>query len=111
MKNPYHIIKSQYVTEKSKVLEDLKNRSSNPSLSKCNSVKYVFEVDSKANKCEIRDALLQIFKDQKITVRSVNTINVKKKKKRTVRGRAGEKAGFKKAIVTLGPNDNLEDVM
>ena len=110
MKNPYHIIKSQYVTEKSRMLEDLKNRESNPSLGKNKNPKYVFEVDTKANKHEIKDALLQIFKDQKLTIKSVNTINVKKKK-RTVRGRAGEKAGFKKAIVTLGANDNIEDLI
>lgn len=110
MKNPYHIIKSQYVTEKSKVLEDLKNRENNPSLAKCKSPKYVFLVDVKANKHEIKDAMREIFKDQNITVKSVNTINVKKKK-RTVRGRAGEKAGFKKAIVTLSPNDNIEDLI
>ncbi len=110
MKNPYHIIKCQYVTEKSKMLEDLKNRESNPSLGKCKNPKYVFEVAQKANKHEIKDALLQIFKDQKLTIKSVNTINVKKKK-RTVRGRAGETAGFKKAIVTLGLNDNIEDLI
>lgn len=110
MRNPYHIIKCQYVTEKSKVLEDLKNRDSNPSLAKCKSPKYVFLVDQKANKHEIKDAMEEIFKDQKIRVTSVNTINVMKKKRR-VRGMAGEKAGFKKAIITLSLNDNIEDLI
>jgi large subunit ribosomal protein L23 len=39
---------------------------------------------------------------------SVNTINVKAKPRR-VRGRAGFKAAFKKAVVTLEKGDNLDN--
>lgn len=108
-KNPYHVIKSQYVTEKARVLQELKTRDSNPSLAKCQNPKYVFVVDLHANKHEIRGAIETIYKDLNVKVVSVNTIRVKPKARR-VRGRLGMTPGFKKAIVTLEPKDNLEDL-
>ncbi|MFY7843119.1 MAG: 50S ribosomal protein L23 [Rhabdochlamydiaceae bacterium] len=107
MKNPYDIIKSRYVTEKSKVLENLQSNTSNPSVRKFDSPKAVFLVDKNANKQEISKALEEIFSENKIKVTSVNTINVKPKQRR-VRGRVGYKSAFKKAIVTLQPGDSLE---
>lgn len=107
-RNPYEIIKHQYMTEKSIVLQSLKNAESNASLKRCKSPKYVFIVDRTANKHEIALALEEIYRDQGIQVVSVNTINVKPKARR-VRGRAGFKRSFKKAIVTLRPNDSLDN--
>jgi large subunit ribosomal protein L23 len=110
MKNstPYDIIQSRYVTEKAKVLEGLRSKNSNPSLRKCESPKYVFLVDKRANKQEIAKAVEEIYAERKIKVVAVNTIQVKPKE-RTVRGRRGMTAGFKKAIVTLAVGNTIED--
>jgi large subunit ribosomal protein L23 len=107
-KNAYDIIKSRYVTEKAQVLQELQFNSSNPSVKKCNTPKYVFVVDKKAKKQEIAQAIEEIYAEKKIHVVSVNTITVKPKERR-VRGRVGFKSGFKKAIVTLEPGDNIEE--
>jgi large subunit ribosomal protein L23 len=107
-KHPYEIIKSRYVTEKSRVLEGLQNNSSNPSVKKCTTPKYVFLVDKDASKQEIAQAVEQIYSDKNIKVTHVNTIHVKPKK-RTVRGRRGEKSGFKKAIVSLKAGCVIEE--
>lgn len=106
--NPYEIIKHQHVTEKSMVLENLKNADSNQSVRNCKSPKYVFIVDRKANKQEIAAAVEEIYSDRNIKVVAVNTINVKPKARR-VRGRLGVKSAFKKAIVTLDEGDQLSD--
>jgi len=108
-KSLYQIIKHQHVTEKSMMLQRLKTADSNPSLKRCESPKYVFIVDRNANKQEIAQAIEQIYKNEGIKVVAVNTINVKAKARR-VRGRAGFKSAFKKAIVTLRPGDNLDNV-
>lgn len=108
-KDPYQIVKSKYVTEKSMMLQELKNAESNPSLRRCESPKYVFLVDQKANKNEIADALEVIYKDSNIKVQSVNTINLKGKKRR-VRGRKGTRPARKKAIVTLEKGDSLDNI-
>lgn len=106
--NPYDIIKSRRVTEKSRVLENLQHAKSNASLSRCNSPKVVFNVDPKANKTQIAWALEQIYADKKIKVVSVNTVNVGAKQRR-VRGFLGKTIGFKKAIVTLRPGDMIDE--
>ncbi len=108
-KNLYQIVKHQYVTEKSMMLQRLKSADSNPSLKRCESPKYVFIVDRNANKQSIARAIEEIYKDEGIKVVAVNTINVKAKARR-VRGRPGFKSAFKKAIVTLRPGDNLDNV-
>lgn len=108
MKNPYDIIKSRRVTEKSRVLENLQHAKSNRSVSRCNTPKVVFNVADSANKTEIAWAIEKIFADKKVKVLSVNTINVRSKKRR-VRGHAGKTAGFKKAIITLRPGDTIDE--
>lgn len=106
--NPYQIIKSQHITEKSMVLQQLKNATNNPSLLRCESPKYVFLVSSKANKHQIAKALEEIYREKNIKVTSVNTINVKPKKRR-MRGQQGMTASFKKAVVTLEKGDSLDN--
>lgn len=108
MNDPYKIIKHRYVTEKSKMLQELKNSESNPSVRRCKNPKYVFSVCTKANKQEIAQALEEIYSENKIKVLSVNTINVKSKTRR-VRGRVGKTEAIKKAIVTLEEGDNLDN--
>ncbi|MCE2983641.1 MAG: 50S ribosomal protein L23 [Parachlamydia sp.] len=108
-KSPYEVVKYQHVTEKSMVLQQLKTAESNRSLQRCKSPKYVFVVDRTANKAEIADAIEEIYKNENVKVTAVNTINVKAKPRR-VRGRAGFKNAFKKAIVTLREGDSLDNV-
>lgn len=108
-KSPYEVIKRLYVTEKSVVLENLKNEKGNRSLERCKSPKYVFEVDKSATKADIANALEEIYKDKNIKVVAVNTLNVKAKPRR-VRGRLGMRSAFKKAVVTLQEGDSLDNV-
>jgi large subunit ribosomal protein L23 len=111
-RNPRQVIKHRRVTEKSTTLESLVNNDSNPCVSRCDKPKYVFIVDRLANKKEIAQAVEEIYKDKNIKVTAVNTINVKPKSTRLLRTRrgVGQKTGFKKAIVTLEPNDSLDNV-
>ncbi|MBQ3269899.1 MAG: 50S ribosomal protein L23 [Clostridia bacterium] len=84
MKSPYDIIKKPVLTEKS--YADMAEK------------KYTFEVDIRANKTEIKQALESVFEGVKID--SVNTMRTLGKIKRQGRyqGRTPE---IKKAIVTL----------
>ncbi len=61
--------------------------------------KYTFEVLRTANKIEIKNAIEKIFG---VDVESVNTMNVKGKKKRLGRNE-GYRRSWKKAIVKLKP--------
>lgn len=106
--NPYNVIKSRYVTEKARVLEGLQNNSSNPCVKKCLTPKYMFLVDQHATKQEIARSVEAIYAHKNIKVTGVNTINVRPKA-RTVRGRRGMRARFRKAIVTLQPGHLIED--
>ena len=105
--NPYQVIKAKRVTEKGRVLENLVNAKSNKSLSRCQTPKIVFDVDPKANKRQIADAVEEIYKEKKVKVVKVNTINVKPKKRR-VRGFNGMTSSFKKAVVSLRAGDSIE---
>lgn len=108
-KDPYQIIKHQHVTEKSIMLQSLKDAGSNRSLARCESPKYVFVVDPRANKQEIAWAVEEIYRPRNVKVVAVNTINVKGKSRR-VRGRLGMKKSFKKAIVTFEKGDSIDSV-
>ena len=59
--------------------------------------KYVFVVDKRANKIQIRHAIEEIFG---VSVKSVNTMNISGKPKR-VGVHKGYKPDLKKAIITL----------
>lgn len=108
-RDPYQIVKHQHVTEKALMLEGLKNATSNASLRRCQSPKYVFVVDNLANKAEIAWAVEEIYREKNIKVVAVNTINVKPKQRR-VRGRLGMTKSFKKAIVTLEEGDAIDNI-
>ncbi|HSX03117.1 MAG TPA: 50S ribosomal protein L23 [Rhabdochlamydiaceae bacterium] len=107
-KSPYDIVFSRYVTEKARVLSQLQFNNSNACVQKCTAPKYVFLVDKRANKQEIAEAVEVIYAMKNIKVVSVNVINMKPKAK-SMRGRPGLKAGFKKAIVTLESGDTIEE--
>ena len=66
--------------------------------------KYLFWVDKKANKPEIKAAIKEIYK---VKVEDVNTVIVRGKKKR-VRYIEGVTRDWKKAIVTLAPDEKID---
>ena len=65
---------------------------------------YVFKVDVKANKTQIKQAVENIFN---VKVESVNVVNVKPKKKRVGRY-VGKTNRVKKAIVKLKEGSSIE---
>lgn len=107
-RNPYSVIKYRHVTEKARVLEGLQHATSNASILKCQTPKYIFIVDDRANKQEIAWAVEKIYANKNVKVTGVNIINIKPKKRR-VRGHEGKKAGFKKAIVSLEAGDAIDE--
>lgn len=89
----YDVIKKPIITEKSMMAMDQK--------------KYTFEVDARAHKLLIKQAIEAIFDGVKVA--SVSTVTVNKKPKRMGRYN-GFKPGYKKAIVTLTANSKNIDV-
>lgn len=69
-----------------------------------NEGKYVFKVDARANKTEIKLAIEKIFN---VKVEEVRTINVKPKKRRVGRY-SGLTNRTKKAIVTLKEGQTID---
>lgn len=65
--------------------------------------KYAFEVASKANKCQIKEAVERAFK---VRVNKVNVITVPGKTRRVGR-RQVTGSSWKKAIVSLAPGDKI----
>ena len=86
------IIKAPIITEKSASLAQDKNT-------------ITFSVSTKANKTEIKEAIEKIFD---VKVESVNTLNVKPKKKRVGRY-TGTTTSYKKAYVTLAEGSTIEN--
>lgn len=66
--------------------------------------KYVFEVDPRANKFEIKNAVEKLFK---VKVVDVQTINLRGKIKRIGRN-VGKRPNWKKAYVTLKEGSTIE---
>ena len=82
--NLYSVLKKIVVTEKSKHIEEHLNQ-------------YIFDVDVRANKKMIKDAVEKIFE---VKVVSVNTL-IRKGKKKVFKGRNGQRSDVKKAFVRL----------
>ena len=91
LENYRDIIKAPIITEKSTAIAS-------------NEKSYVFKVDAKANKSQIKDAIERIFN---VKVKSVNTVNVHPKKKRVGRY-SGMTNKYKKAIVTLVEGNKID---
>jgi len=85
------IIKAPVITEKSTRLSQEEN-------------KYVFKVDSKATKYQIKKAIENIFK---VKVVEISTLNAKVKKKRVGRY-SGLTNKYKKAVVKLAEGQSIE---
>ncbi len=91
MKTQYEVIRRPIRTEKTTDQEELNNQ-------------VAFEVDQRASKVEIRQAIERLFG---VRVLKVNTLNQLGKPKRV--GRVfGRRSDFKKAIVTLAEGDQIE---
>lgn len=88
--HPYAVILRPLVTEKTTVLTALD--------------KYVFEVDVRANKAQIREAVEIAFS---VKVAEVNTMVMKGKPRRFGR-KVVNRPNWKKAVVTLVPGDKIE---
>ncbi len=89
----YEILRRPLVTEKS-----------NYQVSKLH--QYVFEVSCDATKTQVKDAIETIFN---VKVLRVNVINAPAKRTRRARSRRlmVRDAGYRKAIVTLAPEDRI----
>ena len=83
------VLKKPVVTEKSTVM----NQAS----------RYVFEVDTRANKMDVKNAVQLAFN---VTVLKVNIMNIKGKKKR-FGPKISKLPDRKKAIVTLSQGDSI----
>jgi len=93
-RKPYEIIIRPIITEKSNRLMDDYN-------------KYTFEVALDASKHEIKWAVEELFK---VKVKKVNTMIVKPRKRRVFGRfrRYGTTRKYKKAIVTLAPDNKID---
>src|SRR4029079_16758251 len=92
MNEPYDLIQTVQLTEKASLLSEKLN-------------KYVFRVNPRANKIQIKQAIELLFKKKVV---DVNTCNYAGKKKRERRADFGRKAHWKKAIVTLGEGEKID---
>src|SRR4051794_28391013 len=89
--HPYAVLLRPIVTEKSTMLTAAD--------------KYVFEVDPRANKTQIKEAVQLAFR---VRVSAVNTVSVKGKPRRAGRRKVVHTPDWKKAIVTLVKGDKIE---
>lgn len=88
--NNYDIIFAPIITEKSAAMADEKNT-------------YVFKVDVRANKTQIKQAIESAFN---VKVEKINTLNVHPKTKRVGRY-TGKTNRYKKAIVKLAEGNMI----
>jgi large subunit ribosomal protein L23 len=91
MNDPRSIVRRALITEKGTTLRETQNQ-------------YHFEVARDANKIEIKRAIETIFS---VKVGSVRTQQLRGKVKRQGRS-SGRRSDWKKAIVTLKPDQKIE---
>jgi large subunit ribosomal protein L23 len=89
--DPYEVLRRPIITEKSSLQSEYFNR-------------YTFEVDIRANKLQIKDAVEQAFN---VDVVAVNVIRVSGKRRRWGK-LVGQTKDWKKAIVTLRPGQSIQ---
>ena len=92
MRDIYSVIDNVRLSEKSTLLQELNNE-------------YVFKVDRRANKIEIKRAVEQAFG---VKVTGVRTANYRGKAKRVRRSDEGKTASWKKAMVRLKDGDTID---
>ncbi len=93
MSNHFDILKRPLVTEKSNYLATKLHQ-------------YLFEVPDSASRTTVKDAVEKAFN---VKVLRVNIINLPGKQSRNARNRRlhMRKSGYKKAVVTLSPEDRI----
>lgn len=91
MKDPRDIVLAPVVSEKSYDLIEATHT-------------YTFEVDRRATKTEVKQAIQAIFK---VKVVAVNVMNRKGKRKRTG-VKFGRRSDVKRALVTLAADDSID---
>lgn len=89
----YDVIRRPIITEKTSYLNSDLNQ-------------YVFEVAPDATKALVKEAVETLFE---VEVLRVNVINMPAKRKRDMRSRrmVKRRSAYKKAIVTLAPDDSI----
>ena len=87
-----NVIQNIRLTEKASLLGEKHNQ-------------YVFRVDPKANKVQIRQAIEELFGKKVVRV---NTSQYAGKKKRERKADFGRRPHWKKAIVTLAPGEKID---
>ena len=87
----FEVLRRPMITEKSTIMQDGHN-------------KYAFEVDSRANKVQVKTAVEQSFS---VKVTEVNMLTVKGKRKRFGR-RLVQRPSWKKAVVSLQAGDKIQ---
>ena len=87
----YQVLKRPLITEKGTRQKEQSNQ-------------MIFEVDRRANRVMVRNAVESIFK---VKVLSVKLMNVKGKERRVGKN-VGRRPDWKKAFVRLGPGENIE---
>jgi large subunit ribosomal protein L23 len=92
MNEPTNLIQNIRLTEKASLLGDKNNQ-------------YVFRVDPRANKLQIKQAIEDIFGKKVVRV---NTCQYAGKKKRERRADFGRRVHWKKAIVTLAKGEKID---
>jgi large subunit ribosomal protein L23 len=91
MMDPYSVIRKPMLTEKCHDLKEKYNQ-------------VAFQVDRRANKVQVKEAVEKIFK---VKVKRVNVMNMVGKKKRLGRN-MGKRSDWRKAVVTLMPGETID---
>jgi large subunit ribosomal protein L23 len=89
--DPYTVIRKPMLTEKCHDMKEKHNQ-------------VAFQIDRRANKVQVKEAVEKIFK---VKVKRVNVMNVAGKKKRLGRN-MGKRSDWRKAVVTLMPGETIE---
>ena len=90
--NIYQILKRPILTEKTDYQRDDRQ--------------YVFEVDRRANKIQIKEAVEALFDVQVV---SVNTMIMKPKRRQMGRKTIVTEPAWKRAVVTLAPGERIQE--
>lgn len=92
MKDLFQVIGTLQLSEKASLLTETQNQ-------------YVFRVNPKANKLEIKQAVEKLFGKKVVSVRTANYAGKKKRQRRADYGRT---AHWKKAVVKLAEGESIE---
>lgn len=93
--HPYDVIRRPVITEKTSLMQEELNQ-------------YVFEVDSNANKIQIKDAISFIFDIDPEDILKVRTMIVPAKRGQRGRVKYIRRQQWKKAIVSLTADTTIE---